>query len=148
MRYFFVVCAVIIVCVGGWLYAKTRGQTETPTPTPSATPTSSPTPLPSVPRTPVPTPTPGLIINETKIYEVTIQDFAFNPATTTVRRGDIVVFKNMDSEKHTVTSDTGVFDSTIDQGQQWTLETANMAPGTYQFHCSIHTAMKGTIIIQ
>lgn len=78
---------------------------------------------------------------------VAINGFAFNPATLTVSVGTTVTWTNSDSTTHTITSDTGAFDSgNVPVGQTYT-HTFGQA-GTFSYHCSIHTNMKGTIIVQ
>jgi plastocyanin len=53
----------------------------------------------------------------------------------------------MDAVAHTVTSDTGVWDSgTLATGQSYS-HTFDQ-PGTYPYHCAIHPFMKATIIVQ
>jgi plastocyanin len=79
--------------------------------------------------------------------DVTIQGSAFSPSNLTVKVGDTVKWTNNDKIDHTVTSDTGVFNSgNIANGAtfSFTFSTA----GTYSYHCSIHTFMKGTIVVQ
>lgn len=149
MKYFLIVLGVAAVIVVGVValqrLAMPAGSSPTPSISASATPTRTPTPT-SVGATP----TPGLIVHEAKGYTVAIQNFAFTPASITVKQGDVITFKNMDQTQHTVTAyATGAFDSGfISPGTQWTLQTANLAPGTYTYHCNIHTTMQGTIIIQ
>ncbi len=78
---------------------------------------------------------------------VSIRNFAFMPNTITVSKGATVVWTNNDSVSHTVTSDNGKFDSgTLSPGKtfSFTFDT----PGAYNYHCSIHTYMKGEIIVQ
>ena len=78
---------------------------------------------------------------------VTLANFAFSPATLTVKAGTTVTWTNNDSTTHTVTSDTGVFNSgnlAPNATFSYTFSTA----GTYAYHCSIHSTMKGTIIVQ
>ncbi len=78
---------------------------------------------------------------------VYIQNYAFNPASLTVKAGDTVTWTNKDSVSHTVTSDTGLFGSSpLANGQtfSYTFTTA----GSYAYTCSIHPAMHGTIIVQ
>lgn len=147
MKYALLFAVIVVICIAGWFYLRASAPTS-PTPTPAIS--ATPTPQPSVVRTPTPTPTPDLIVREAVIHTVTIRNFAFAPSSVTVKHGDVVIFKNMDSTQHTVTSATrGAFESgSLAAGAQWMLATANMAPGTYQYHCSIHTTMQGTIIIQ
>jgi uncharacterized repeat protein (TIGR01451 family) len=78
---------------------------------------------------------------------VSIIDFAFQPSSITIGAGTTVVWTNTGSATHTVTSDSGIFDSgDISPGGtfQFTFENA----GTYSYHCSIHTFMTGTVTVQ
>ncbi len=75
---------------------------------------------------------------------VTIVDYQFIPATLTVPVGTKVIWTNNGPHVHTVTSDTGIFNSgNIPVGQKWNY-TFNTA-GSYPYHCAIHTMMHGTI---
>jgi plastocyanin len=48
---------------------------------------------------------------------------------------------------HTVTSDDGKsFDVTVNPGKTATF-TAPSSPGTYKFHCKIHSSMHGTLTV-
>ena len=78
---------------------------------------------------------------------VNLSGFAFSPASLTVAAGTTVTWTNKDSVTHTVTSDSGAFDS------------GNLAPGgmfsftfkqagAYKYHCAIHTYMTATITVQ
>ena len=79
---------------------------------------------------------------------VTIKSFAFSPAALTVSVGTTVTWTNEDSTTHTVTSDSGseLASEQLSNGQSYT-HTFNTA-GTYDYHCSIHTTMKGKIIVE
>lgn len=78
---------------------------------------------------------------------LTIANMAFGQPLT-VAPGTQITVVNNDSVEHSVTSDTsGVFSQDVDGGENKTL-TAPMQPGTYQFHCKYHPAMKGTLIVQ
>jgi plastocyanin len=78
---------------------------------------------------------------------VTIKDFAYSPATLTISVGTTVVWENQDSVPHTVTSDTGLFDSgTLSNGG--TFSFTFTSPGTFNYGCTIHPYMHGTIIVQ
>jgi plastocyanin len=80
--------------------------------------------------------------------DVTIQNFAFSPATVTVNVGDTVTWTNQESGvPHTTTSDTAVWDSgTLTTGQSFSF-TFTQA-GTFTYHCTIHPNMTGTVIVQ
>ena len=78
---------------------------------------------------------------------VDLANFAFSPATITVKVGTTVTWTNKDGTAHTVTSDTGAFDSgnlAANGKYSYTFSTA----GTYPYHCTIHPYMKGTVIVQ
>ena len=78
---------------------------------------------------------------------VTIQGFAFSPATLTVAVGTTVTWTNQDSAEHTVTADDGSWGSgNIALGETFS-QTFSKA-GTYAYHCAIHPNMKGTIVVQ
>lgn len=81
---------------------------------------------------------------------IDIQGFTF-PANTDVATGTRVTWTNKDSTKHTVTSGTapnkdGKFDGQVDAGS--TFSFTFTAAGTYQYFCSIHSSMKGTITVK
>ena len=77
--------------------------------------------------------------------DVTVQDFKFT--TKPVKAGATVTVHNNGPSTHTVTQDGGGFDVSIDAGKDATF-TAPSKPGTYKFHCSIHTQMHGTLTVQ
>jgi plastocyanin len=78
---------------------------------------------------------------------VTVQNFAFAPATLEVAVGTTVTWTNQDSTGHTVTADDGSFDSkTIASGQ--TFSQAFPTAGTFAYHCSIHSTMTATITVK
>jgi plastocyanin len=80
----------------------------------------------------------------------------FNPASITVVVGkdNTIVFVNNDGTQHTVTftsAPSGVSVSTIGTsnlaaGASYTVTLTT--PGTYQYHCTIHPWMQGTIIVK
>ena len=77
---------------------------------------------------------------------VAIQGSAFNPPTTTVNVGDTVTWTNRDAIGHTSTSDTAKWDSPVlPNGGSFSF-TFTVA-GTFTYHCSIHTFMKGSIVV-
>lgn len=78
---------------------------------------------------------------------VVIDNLAFNPEIVTISVGDSVEWTNNDSFDHTVTSDTGAFNSgDIVPGGTFSLEFTTA--GTYEYHCEIHPSMTGTVVVQ
>lgn len=78
---------------------------------------------------------------------VTIQNFAFSPATLTVKAGSSVVWTNNDSAGHSATADGGSFDTgVLSTGQSKSITFSKL--GTFKYHCSVHPNMHGTIIVE
>lgn len=79
--------------------------------------------------------------------EVSIGDNFYTPQALTVVQGTTLVWTNNGGSNHTVTSDTGVFDSGIDpanfihSGQQYSFTFTT--PGTYPYFCYLHGAAGG-----
>jgi plastocyanin len=78
---------------------------------------------------------------------VTIENIAYSPANITVSVGTTVTWTNKDPVIHTVTSDTGLFDSgDISQGN--TFNYTFNDKGTFAYHCTIHATMHGTVTVE
>lgn len=140
-----------VILTGQGCFARPQPE-QRPAPAPLAPPTT-PVPVPTTEPTPTPTPTPSSPAPAPQpqpvTHNATIQDFAFAPSTIRVKKGDRVVFTNRDSIGHTVTADGGAFDSSlILQNQTFTLDTSNLVPGSYPFHCTPHPNMRGTIVVE
>jgi plastocyanin len=87
---------------------------------------------------------------------VSIQGFAFNPGTITVRVGQQVVWVNNDSVPHTTTSGScsggtctpapGWDSGTLNPGQSFAFTFTSA--GTFTYFCRIHGAsMQGTVVV-
>jgi plastocyanin len=77
---------------------------------------------------------------------VAISGFAFGPSTVTVKVGTTVTWTQQDEDQHTVTANDGSFTSApLVTGATYTHTFT--APGTYQYHCSIHPFMHGTVVV-
>ncbi|MGF7234135.1 MAG: plastocyanin/azurin family copper-binding protein [Frankia sp.] len=82
----------------------------------------------------------------TAANEVSISNFAFLPATVTVRVGTTVTWTNKDSDAHTVTDKTGTLNSpTLDTGA--TYRHTFTKPGRYSYLCTIHPFMTATVVV-
>lgn len=80
---------------------------------------------------------------------VEIVDFKFSPATIQVDVGTTVTWGNRDQAAHTVTSTNpgGLFDSgSLAKGEQFEFTFAEA--GVYEYFCSIHSWMTGTVIVE
>jgi plastocyanin len=78
--------------------------------------------------------------------QVTIDGFAFAPATLTVAAGNLVTWTNRDEEPHTVAASDGSFHSP-GMGTGATFSHTFAAPGTFDYVCSIHPMMRGTVVV-
>lgn len=81
----------------------------------------------------------------------------FDPDTLTVKKGDKITVTNKDTLPHTVTSGTGPTDpnsakqfdtSIIEPAATADIETTNITPGDYPFHCAVHPYMTGKVVVQ
>ena len=80
----------------------------------------------------------------TPAQTIVIQDFAFNPATMTVKPGTTVFWRNLDVSAHQITG--GDFDSgRLYKGQYWAVKYEK--PGVFTYICSFHPSMQAQITI-
>ena len=82
---------------------------------------------------------------------------SYDPAALTVKKGDKITVTNKDTLPHTVTSGTGPTDpnsakqfdtSILEAGATADIETTNINPGEYPFHCTVHPYMLGKLVVQ
>ena len=78
--------------------------------------------------------------------QVSIDNFAFAPATLTVKAGSTVTWTNRDEEPHTVAATDGSFHSP-GMGTGATYSHTFPAAGTFDYVCSIHPSMHGTVVV-
>ncbi len=74
-----------------------------------------------------------------------ISGFAFVAAEVRVRVGGTVTWTNRDPAQHSATGN-GFNTGLLPQGQSASI-TFN-TPGTYQYQCSPHPSMRGTVIVE
>lgn len=137
-----VVVLVLLASCGGDTTTSTSSAT-TPTTVASAPTAISPTPTPTlVPQTPVSGSTQVI-----KIITNSDGSFAFSPALLTIRVGTTVIWKNVSSAEHSVTSDDGTtFDSgTLPVGKNFQFKFSSA--GSFPYHCNIHPYMRATIVV-
>jgi len=114
------------------------GTTGSPSPLPTAMPSGMAGMPSSAPAAPAAAPVAS--------DSVTIHNFAFGPQVVTVKAGTTVHWANHDTEAHTVTSDTGAFNSPVLQpGASYSHKFTK--PGTYSYHCSIHPFMTAKVVV-
>jgi len=79
--------------------------------------------------------------------DVKIDNFTFAPQRLIVRAGTTVIWRNRDDIPHAVASSSRLFKSKAldtDDTYAFTLTTA----GTYEYFCSLHPQMTGTIVVE
>jgi plastocyanin len=79
---------------------------------------------------------------------VTIKDFAFSPASITVKKGTTVTWTNSDTTTHTVTESdgqTGPDSGSLPSGKTYSF-TFNTT-GTFKYKCTLHPNMTGTVTV-
>ncbi|MFI1359786.1 plastocyanin/azurin family copper-binding protein [Streptomyces sp. NPDC020898] len=82
-------------------------------------------------------------------YRVTMQGYAFAPATLTVPAGSTVTWTNQDTAPHDVKTTSGpvqIHSPMLNKGQSWsfTFTTA----GSYAYYCTVHPNMTAGIAVQ
>lgn len=87
------------------------------------------------------------LINETSAserFEIEIKDDEFFPDIITISAGDSVTWENSDAYNHTVVGSflNGELDG--NESYSFTFE----EPGTYEYVCTLHPGMEGTIIVE
>lgn len=125
-------------------YAPTNSTPEqqptTTTPMMTTTTTTTTTTTPANPPTPTTTPTPTVPAT----VSIEMRNYAFNPASISIRKGTTVTWKNYDQVSHTVTGYNGGPDSSyLAPGETYSY-TFNSV-GTFAYHCIPHAGMQGTV---
>lgn len=76
---------------------------------------------------------------------VNIRDLSFRPGTLKINRGTKVVFANRDSVTHTAKRRGSFATGRIAPGKS--VSVRFKSSGTYAYHCTIHTFMRGKIVV-
>lgn len=81
---------------------------------------------------------------------VNIKDMMFTPSQISVQKGATVTWTNNDSVAHTVIDDLsnvgGPSSGEIQPGSTYSFTFDKT--GSFQYHCSIHPSMRGTIVVK
>jgi len=72
----------------------------------------------------------------------------FNPGSQTIKAGEVIEWDNSSSVAHNVTFDSypGITSDTMNGGDKYQVKFTQ--PGTYQYHCTFHPGMDGTVTVQ
>ena len=82
-----------------------------------------------------------------RTYLIVIEQMRFNPPVLTVHRGDHVVWVNKDPFPHTASAISKAFDShEISPNASWSYVARQT--GSYPYLCTLHSTMRGTLIVQ
>ena len=78
---------------------------------------------------------------------VLIRPAGFQPGTVTVRAGDTVVWRNVDTRRHQIVSDRGAFASPVlARNQTWQYTFG--AEGTFRYHDALEAVEKGVVAVR
>ena len=79
-------------------------------------------------------------------HTVAIDGTRYVPEVLTVKRGDSVTWVNKDPFPHTVTSGKAFDSASLGAGRSWTYVARKS--GRYEYICSLHPNMKGTLVVE
>ena len=78
---------------------------------------------------------------------ISIDNFTFAPERLTLQAGTTVTWRNQDDIPHTVASTARLFKSSaLDTDDTYSFTFTE--PGTYEYFCSLHPRMTGTIVVE
>jgi plastocyanin len=81
------------------------------------------------------------------LVNVTISSSTFIDQPVTINQGDSVKWTNNDTTQHSIVFENNVFNPSPMLGQGGTFTHVFNTPGIFNYYCSPHTAMTGTIIV-
>jgi plastocyanin len=85
--------------------------------------------------------------SEPPSYTIDIKDFMFTPRNLTIPVGSKVTWTNKDEEPHKVAEvNTSFISKPLDTDEGFTYEFK--VPGKYEYFCTVHPRMTGTIIVE
>lgn len=141
------IAVVLLLVVGGWYLIRPKTSTDSSTLT---VPTQAPATESAVPQA-----SEGAMTNEVKEIKVSGTDYAFSPASLSVKKGEKVkiVFQNDGKFPHNLVIDElKVTTKTINVGQTDTVEFTADKAGSYSMYCSVDAhrqkGMEGTVSVQ
>jgi amicyanin len=144
MKKILTACAAI----GALLTVAACGGSDNPAPAPAnneaAEPSTTTSEMPGMSMSPAPPA--GAAVTTTS---VDIKEFAFGPQSITVKVGATVTWTNDDQDPHTVTSQSGngpLKSQTLNNGD--TFKYTFTKAGTFDYLCTIHPFMTGTVVVK
>ena len=85
--------------------------------------------------------------SDSELYTITIKDFMFAPRNLVIPVGSRVTWVNKDEEPHKVAETNSLFTSQpLDTDAGFTYEFK--MPGKYEYFCTVHPRMTGTITVE
>lgn len=79
---------------------------------------------------------------------VTAADFAFDPSEVTASAGDTIEFTNEDDAPHTFTAEEAGIDEEAAASGSASISLEGVEAGEYEFVCTIHPEMTGTLTVE
>jgi plastocyanin len=79
---------------------------------------------------------------------ITARAFEFQPDCLVASRSTSLILVNEDAAYHTFTVTRAGVDVPLPVGETSTVEPTELQPGTYDFLCSVHPSMRGTLILE
>jgi plastocyanin len=86
------------------------------------------------------------VVTDAEQVSVGVIEYDYTPRTLTVRKGATITWDFTGEIPHTVTNDTGKFDSKVKQtgsSFSFTFDT----PGEYYYFCTLHHVMEGMVTV-
>jgi amicyanin len=127
---------ILLVCVCGC----------TQTLPPAQPPATAITPLPTTVQLTVTTIPVPLTTSSVSDNTIRIKNFAFDPSSIRVKVGSTVRWVNQDSVPHRVLFTDGADSTVLAASQSWSRKFDKA--GTYDYICTIHPAMQGTVTVE
>jgi plastocyanin len=137
---------LVAVAACGAAKPQIYGSNTEPSTQPSPATTMPATPMPGMSMATSPSTSGAGAVVATK--SVTIKNFAFGPASITLKVGSTVTWTNGDKDQHTVTSQNSagpLRSAIINSGE--TYKYTFTKTGRYAYRCTIHPFMTGTVVV-
>ena len=151
-----IIAVVVLLVVGFGIYYLTSNSSSTQLPTnvETSVPSSgstNPSTSNSLPSTPSQPKTSSSATTKPPVLPsvaVSIKNSAFSPSVLKIKTGTKVTWTNNDDVPHTVTFNSDSFPSSqvLAKGESYSY--TFLDPGSVTYICSIHTMMKGSIIVE